>query len=78
MCEINLSLKLRRRQAQVFSCLKRFIVVVAGRRWGKTTLAMWWLIVNAFSGDDRLCYYVASLSHCRIWGQGQGAYFGMK
>ena len=59
MGEINLNLKLRRRQALVFSCEKRFIVVVAGRRWGKTTLAIWWLIVNAFSGDDRLCYYIA-------------------
>lgn len=59
MCEINLNLNLRRRQAQVFSCPKRFIVVVAGRRWGKTTLAIWWLIVNAFRGDDRLCYYIA-------------------
>lgn len=59
MCEINLNLKLRPRQAQVFRCSKRFIVVVAGRRWGKTTTAIWWLIVNAFSGNDRLCYYIA-------------------
>src|SRR5712692_7273590 len=59
MSEINVALSLRRRQAQVFRCPKRFIVVVAGRRWGKTTVALWWLIVNAFSGDDRLCYYLA-------------------
>ncbi len=50
MSEINVALSLRRRQAQVFRCPKRFIVVVAGRRWGKTTVALWWLIVNAFSG----------------------------
>jgi hypothetical protein len=56
---VNLTHKLRRRQASVFQCLKRFIVVVSGRRWGKTQLALWWLIVNAFSGDNRLCYYIA-------------------
>jgi hypothetical protein len=59
VAEINITLALRQRQAQVFSCPKRFVVVVAGRRWGKTTLAIWWLIVNGFSGDERLCYYIA-------------------
>ena len=56
---VNLNLTVRWRQAQVLKSCKRFIVVVAGRRWGKSTLALWWLILNAFSGDDRLCYYVA-------------------
>jgi hypothetical protein len=59
MYEININLTLRRRQAQVFRCPKRFIVVVAGRRWGKTMLALCWLIVNAFSGDNRTLYYLA-------------------
>src|SRR4051812_42769576 len=58
MSEINLNLKLRPRQAQVFRCPKRFVVVVAGRRWGKTTVAIWWLVVHAFSSGDRLCYYI--------------------
>jgi hypothetical protein len=56
---VNLNLSVRWRQAQVLKSCKRFIVVVAGRRWGKSTLAIWWLILNGFSGDDRLCYYVA-------------------
>jgi hypothetical protein len=56
---VNLSHKLRRRQMSVFRCVKRFIVVVSGRRWGKTQLALWWLIVNAFRGDNRACYYIA-------------------
>ena len=59
MEELNLNQNLRWRQARVFSCKKRFIIVVAGRRWGKTRLALWWLVVNAFSGQNRLCYYVA-------------------
>lgn len=63
MYEINVKLTLRRRQAQVFSCPERFLVVVAGRRWGKTMLALIWLIVNAFSGNNRICYYVAP--NCR-------------
>lgn len=57
MSEINLTL--RRRHAGVFSCDKRFIVLVAGRRWGKTMLALWWLVVDAFSKTDRICYYIA-------------------
>src|SRR3989442_9828098 len=59
MEELNLNQNLRWRQARVFSCKKRFIIVVAGRRWGKTRLALWWLVVNAFSGQNRLCYYIA-------------------
>lgn len=59
MLEMNLVLSLRRNQANVFLCDKRFIVLVAGRRWGKTTLALWWLIVNAFTSENRICYYVA-------------------
>jgi hypothetical protein len=63
MYEININLTLRQRQAEVFKCPKRFVVVVAGRRWGKTMLALCWLIVNAFSGDNRIAYYVAP--NCR-------------
>jgi hypothetical protein len=59
MSEINLTLSLRRPHADVFACDKRFVILVAGRRWGKTTLAMWCLIVCAFSTDHSLCYYVA-------------------
>jgi len=56
---VNLNHKLRRRQASVFRCQKRFMVVVSGRRWGKTQLALWWLVVNACSGNNRVCYYIA-------------------
>jgi len=33
--------------------------VVAGRRWGKTQLALWRLVVDAFSGENHVCYYLA-------------------
>jgi hypothetical protein len=59
VADINLTLALRRPHAEVFSCDKRFIVLVAGRRWGKTMLALWCLVVNAFSNADRICYYIA-------------------
>ena len=42
-----------------FLCGKRFIVLVARRRWGKTTLAIWWLIADAFSKEGRISYYIA-------------------
>src|SRR5437763_5149435 len=59
MEELNLNQNLRWRQARVFSCKKRFIIVVTGRRWGKTRLALWWLVVKAFSGENRTCYFIA-------------------
>jgi hypothetical protein len=55
----TITMALRRPHAEVFLCDKRFIVLVAGRRWGKTMLAIWCLIVNAFSSRSRICYYVA-------------------
>jgi Terminase large subunit, T4likevirus-type, N-terminal len=59
MPTVNLTLELREEHSRVFSSSKRFRVLVAGRRWGKTTLAVWSLIVHACSGRDRRCYYVA-------------------
>ena len=32
---------------QVLRSDRRFIVLVAGRRWGKTTLALWMLLLHA-------------------------------
>jgi phage terminase large subunit-like protein len=59
MPELTLHHRLRRQHASVFRSPKRFKIVVAGRRWGKTWLAVWWLVVSAFSGPDRICYYIA-------------------
>ena len=44
---------------QVLRCDRRFIVLVAGRRWGKTTLALWMLLLHAVCAARRLCYYIA-------------------
>jgi hypothetical protein len=44
---------------QVLRCHGRFIVLVAGRRWGKTTLALWILLLHALGAPRRLCYYIA-------------------
>ena len=56
---VNLRQKLRPNQASVFTSQKRFKIVVTGRRWGKTRLALWWLVVKAFSGENRTCYFIA-------------------
>src|SRR5213593_2374038 len=44
---------------QVLRSDRRFIVLVAGRRWGKTTLALWMLLLHALGAPRRLCYYIA-------------------
>src|SRR5205807_2296910 len=56
---LDLRQKLRPNQARVFTSQKRFKIVVTGRRWGKTWLALWWLVVSAFSGENRTCYFIA-------------------
>lgn len=43
----------------VLSCCARFIVLVAGRRWGKTWLALWKIILHAANTPGQLCYFVA-------------------
>src|SRR5436309_9072729 len=45
-------------QAQVFRCSQRFRVLVAGRRFGKTYLALVELCQGAW-GPGRLAWYVA-------------------
>jgi len=53
---VNVLLKLR--QGRVFECPARFRVLVAGRRFGKTYLALAELI-RAASGSGRVAWYVA-------------------
>jgi len=50
--------QLKPRQADVFECDKRFRILVAGRRFGKTFLALQELI-RAASGPGKLAWYVA-------------------
>ena len=46
-------------QGQVLSCDRRFIVLAAGRRWGKTTLGLYQLLCHAARMGGQLCYYLA-------------------
>ena len=50
MPELTLHQRLRRQHATVFRSQKRFKIVVAGRRWGKTWLALWCLVVFVVRG----------------------------
>ena len=50
--------QLKPRQGEVFACDKRFRILVAGRRFGKTFLAMQELI-RAANGPGKLAWYVA-------------------
>jgi len=45
-------------QLQILSCELRFIVVVAGRRWGKTTLGLFKLLCHAASARGQICFYI--------------------
>lgn len=46
-------------QLDVFNDPKRFKIVVAGRRWGKSRLALYMLFVEALKSKDGDVYYIA-------------------
>lgn len=54
----KLQLRLNPRQFQVFYCPNRFRVLVAGRRFGKTELALAELVKAALDAPNRLIWYV--------------------
>lgn len=54
----TVSLKLHKFQKIVRQCKKRFRVVVAGRRWGKTRLSLVEIIVEAASKENQTIWYV--------------------
>jgi Terminase large subunit, T4likevirus-type, N-terminal len=54
----TLEIRLKPAQMRVFTCRRRFRVLVAGRRFGKTYLALVELL-RAASDRDRLVWYVA-------------------
>ena len=45
-------------QHQVLCCDRRFIILAAGRRWGKTTLGLFKLLRHAASAPGQVCYYI--------------------
>ena len=59
LSDIDLDLPLRLPQWEVFACPKRFRVLVAGRRFGKTQLALTELLGATWDRPGRLAWYVA-------------------
>jgi len=45
-------------QYRILRCDRRFIVLAAGRRWGKTTLGLFKLLCHAASARSQICYYI--------------------
>lgn len=44
---------------RILRCKKRFVTVAAGRRWGKTIVALFKLLCHAASARGQVCYYIA-------------------
>lgn len=55
----NLNVKLHPCQLEVFNDNHRFKVVAAGRRFGKSRLAAWTLIIQALKAPEKDCFYIA-------------------
>jgi hypothetical protein len=56
---IALDIKLTKPQSQIFAHPARHKVVVAGRRFGKTLLALVWLWKHASEKPNAMCFYIA-------------------
>lgn len=59
MSEVSLDVQLLPWQQEVFSDPARFKVVAAGRRTGKSRLAIWCLLINALQATKGHVFYVA-------------------
>jgi predicted phage terminase large subunit-like protein len=55
----NLRVELHPKQTEVFNDKHRFKVVAAGRRFGKSRLAAWTLIIEGLKSKDKDVFYVA-------------------
>ena len=55
----NLKVKLHEKQLEIFNDNHRFKVVAAGRRFGKSRLAAWTLIIEALKSKEKDVFYVA-------------------
>ena len=55
----NLQVKLHEKQLEIFNDSHRFKVVAAGRRFGKSRLAAWTLIIEALKSTEKDVFYVA-------------------
>lgn len=57
MAELNV--KLHKAQQEIFNDKTRFKVIAAGRRFGKSRLAAWTLLINALQSKSKDVFYVA-------------------
>ncbi len=55
----DLKVKLHAKQLEIFNDPSRFKVVAAGRRFGKSRLAAWLLLIEALKSQDKDVFYVA-------------------
>ena len=55
----NLNVKLHPKQLEVFNNKSRFKVVAAGRRFGKSRLAAWFLLIQALQSKEKDVFYIA-------------------
>ena len=55
----NLDINLHPAQLQIFNSEKRFKIVAAGRRFGKSYLSAWLLLINAIQSESKDVFYVA-------------------
>jgi len=55
----SLDVKLHEKQQEVFNDNHRFKIVAAGRRFGKSRLAAWMLLIEALKSDSKDVFYVA-------------------
>ena len=61
MAELNIDL--HPAQLQIFNSKKRFKIVAAGRRFGKSYLSAWLLLINAIQSESKAVFYVAPTFH---------------
>ena len=57
MSELNIDL--HPAQLEIFKSNKRFKIVAAGRRFGKSYLSAWLLLINAIQSDSKDVFYIA-------------------
>lgn len=55
---MELNIKLHPAQLEIFNSTARFKVVSAGRRFGKSRLAAWLLLINALQSDSKDVFYI--------------------
>ena len=55
----ELDINLHPAQLEIFKSNKRFKIVAAGRRFGKSYLSAWLLLINAIQSDSKDVFYIA-------------------